>query len=119
MGPPKTKRKFKKPPIKSIDNKIVDSLRSLNIEREKINKADDLMGLYDVEHNSNINRSIRDNSIRNNSIIQDDADAEEEMDQPDEELFVIEQISPSRRKISKSLRSIEKGNKKADLENLT
>ena len=84
-SPPKTKRKFKKPPIKSIDNKIVDSLRSLNIEREKINKADDLMGLYDVEHNSNINRSIRDNSIRNNSIIQDDADAEEEMDQPDEE----------------------------------
>ena len=59
----------------TIDLKIANNLQALNLNREQFNKADDLMELYDASHNSQVNKSIKDLSMR-----QDDADASDQFD---------------------------------------
>jgi hypothetical protein len=36
----------------------------MNIDRENLNKAEDLMDLYSADHNTTVNKSIRDRSMR-------------------------------------------------------
>lgn len=58
------KSKLKRKPKKSIDAKIHETLQSMNIDRKNLNKAEDLMDLYSADHNTTVNKSIRDRSMR-------------------------------------------------------